>query len=150
MSRKTVDQKQQDSENERILGGGNGSRYGSTQRDTSDNRQSAHSSFSDQQKGPISPETNANVFNRWTLWWENGLFRVGFKRQIKEEDLYQMLDRRRAKVLGQLLADHWESEKTQALKQNRTPSLLRALVGSFWNRYLPGFICLELGGMMES
>jgi len=107
MRRKTGDQKQQASESERILGK-NSTGDGSTQRYASNNHQNRNSSFLDQQNGPISPETHANVFNRWTLWWANGLYKVGFKRQLQEEDLYQMLDRRRAKVLGQLVADHWE------------------------------------------
>ncbi|KAG0010439.1 hypothetical protein BGZ80_001474, partial [Entomortierella chlamydospora] len=96
-------------------------------------------------QGPISPEVQANFIEDWTLWWLNDLFRLGFKRQIQEQDLYQILESRRAKVLGQLLYDNWEREKTNARIKNRVPSLLRALVRSFWNEYLRGYICLEIG-----
>ncbi|KAF9172843.1 hypothetical protein BGX21_001195 [Mortierella sp. AD011] len=96
-------------------------------------------------QGPISPEVQANFIEDWTLWWLNDLFRLGFKRQIQEQDLYQIMESRRANVLGQLLYDNWEMEKTNARIKNRVPSLLRALIRSFWNEYLPGYICLEIG-----
>ncbi|GJJ75899.1 hypothetical protein EMPS_08257 [Entomortierella parvispora] len=149
MGRRTVNQKHRASEEERILGESNGNGYGSTQSIANNNQESRHSPISDQQNGPVSPETHANVFNRWTIWWANGLFRVGFNRQIQEDDLYQILDRRRAKVLGQLLADRWEMEKTRARAKNRTPSLLRALIMAFWTRYFPGYICLEIGDVCQ-
>jgi len=97
-------------------------------------------------KGPISPEVRANVVSRWTIWWLNDLFRTGFKRQIEEQDLYQIFERRRARVLGQLLFDNWEAEKLSAKAKQQEPSLLRAIIRSFWVRYLPGYLCLELGG----
>lgn len=101
---------------------------------------------SSNKEGPISPEVNANILSLWTMWWINGLFRTGYKRQIQEDDLYQLLDQRKAHILGGLLLGHWEEEKARAKGKNRIPSLLRALVKSFWRRYLPGYICLEIGG----
>ncbi|KAF9558614.1 hypothetical protein EC968_006899 [Mortierella alpina] len=100
-------------------------------------------------KGPTSPEVRANVVSRWTIWWLNDLFRTGFKRQIQEQDLYQMFERRHARVLGQLLLDNWETEKQRAKTKDREPSLLRAVIRSFWVRYLPGYVCLELGDMCQ-
>lgn len=97
-------------------------------------------------EGPISPEVNANILSLWTMWWINGLFRTGYRRQIQEDDLYQLLDQRKAHVLGGLLLSNWDAEKAHAKTKNRAPSLLRALVKSFWRRYLPGYICLEIGG----
>ncbi|KAG0025021.1 hypothetical protein BGZ82_010268, partial [Podila clonocystis] len=78
-------------------------------------------------EGPISPEVDANILSLWTMWWINGLFRTGHKRQIQENDLYQLLDQRKAHVLGELLLGNWETEKANAKAKNRTPSLLRAL-----------------------
>ncbi|KAF9361144.1 hypothetical protein BGX26_005518 [Mortierella sp. AD094] len=100
-------------------------------------------------QGPISPEVRANFIENWTLGWLNDLFRLGFKRQIQEQDLYQVLDNRRASVLGQLLSDNWEREKTNARIKNRVPSLLKAIFWSFWNEYLPGYICLEIGDVCQ-
>jgi hypothetical protein len=100
-------------------------------------------------EGPVSPENKANIFSRYTFWWLNDLFRIGYSRQIQEDDLYQMLERRRTAVLGQALFDNWEAEKKTAQIQGRRPSLLRALFKSFWRRYLPAFIWLELAGMLR-
>ncbi|KAF9083706.1 hypothetical protein BGX23_011210 [Mortierella sp. AD031] len=99
--------------------------------------------------GTISPEKEANLLSRWTLWWMNGLFRIGYTRQLQEDDLYQMLDRRRTEVLGQMVFDNWEAEKKNARLKNRRPSLLRALFHSFWRRYLPGFIWLEIADLCQ-
>jgi len=101
---------------------------------------------SSNKEGPISPEVNASILSLWTMWWINSLFRTGYKRQIQEDDLYQLLDQRKAHVLGGLLLGHWEEEKARAKDKNRIPSLLRALVKTFWRHYLPGYICLEIGG----
>ncbi|KAG0337432.1 hypothetical protein BG000_005438, partial [Podila horticola] len=100
---------------------------------------------SSHKEAPISPEVKANILSLWTMWWINGLFRTGYKRQIQEDDLYQLLDQRKAHIIGGLLLSNWEAEKANAKAKNRTPSLLRALVQSFWRRYLPGYICLEIG-----
>ncbi|KAF9932287.1 hypothetical protein FBU30_008582, partial [Linnemannia zychae] len=99
------------------------------------------------QEGPISPENDANIFSRWTFWWLNDLFRTGYRRQIQQDDLYEIIDRRKTAVLGQMLFDNWETEKKSAFAKNRKPSLLRAIVKSFWRRYLPALICLEITDM---
>ncbi|KAF9207977.1 hypothetical protein BGZ49_010088 [Haplosporangium sp. Z 27] len=96
-------------------------------------------------QGPISPEVRANFFEHWTLWWLNDLYRLGSERQIQEQDLYQMLDDRRANVLGQMLYDNWEKEKSNAQIKNQHPSLLKTLAWSFWKELLPGSIYLEIG-----
>lgn len=97
-------------------------------------------------EGPVSPENRASLPSRLTLWWFNDFFRIGYRRQIQEEDLYQMLDYRRTEVLGQGLVDNWEAEKQSASVKGRRPSLLRALVWSFWRQYLPSFMWLILAG----
>ncbi|KAG0029346.1 Multidrug resistance-associated protein 4, partial [Gryganskiella cystojenkinii] len=81
--------------------------------------------------------------------WLNGLFKIGFKRQIQEQDLYQILEGRRAKELGSRIAWNWDQEKVRARTKDQTPSLLRALFKSFWLQYLPAYICLELGDVCQ-
>ncbi|OAQ27712.1 P-loop containing nucleoside triphosphate hydrolase protein [Linnemannia elongata AG-77] len=101
------------------------------------------------QEGPLSPEINANIFEHSTLSWLSGLFKIGFERQIQEQDLYQILEGRRAKDLGPRLARNWDQEKDRARAKRQTPSLLRALFKSFWLQYLPGYICFELGDVCQ-
>ncbi|KAF8976440.1 hypothetical protein BGZ46_008260 [Entomortierella lignicola] len=100
-------------------------------------------------QGPISPEVRANFFEHWTLWWLNDLYRLGSERQIQEQDLYQMLDDRRANVLGQMLYDNWEKEKSNAQIKNQHPSLLKTLAWSLWKELLPGSIYLEIGDICQ-
>ncbi|KAK3822282.1 MAG: P-loop containing nucleoside triphosphate hydrolase protein [Linnemannia elongata] len=100
-------------------------------------------------EGPVSPENRASLPSRLTLWWFNDFFRIGYRRQIQEEDLYQMLDYRRTEVLGQGLVDNWEAEKQSASVKGRRPSLLRALVWSFWRQYLPSFMWLILADFSQ-
>ncbi|KAG9061585.1 hypothetical protein KI688_007164 [Linnemannia hyalina] len=100
-------------------------------------------------EGPVSPENSASLPSRLTFWWLNGLFRIGYCRQIQEEDLYQILDRRRSEVLGQALFDNWEAERRSAQLKGRRPSLLMALFWSFWRRYLPAYIWLGLADFSQ-
>ncbi|KAF9109707.1 hypothetical protein BGX27_007282 [Mortierella sp. AM989] len=68
--------------------------------------------------------------------------------KIQEQDLYRVMDGYRANVLGQLLYDNWEQVEIETRLKDQTPSLLRAIVWSFWEEYLPGYIYLEIGGNM--
>ncbi|KAF9901434.1 hypothetical protein EC991_006105 [Linnemannia zychae] len=100
-------------------------------------------------RGPISPENNAGLFSQLTFTWLNSLFKIGYSRQIQEEDLYQIMDHRRTDVLGQTLFDNWEAEKRHAGIKNRRPSLLRALFMSFWKQYLPAYIWLGIADFAQ-
>ncbi|KAG0261912.1 hypothetical protein BG011_000532 [Mortierella polycephala] len=100
-------------------------------------------------KGPYSPENTAPLFSRVTLWWLNGLFRTGYKRQIEEDDLYEMLDRNTSTVLCKGMNESWEREQKQAKLKDRNPSLLRAVVKNFWRRYYTSTITLELGDICQ-
>ncbi|KAG0308528.1 hypothetical protein BGZ98_007707 [Dissophora globulifera] len=104
-----------------------------------------------EEQAPISPEVSANVFQIWTLGWMDALFRTGFERQIQEEDLYRVIEKRRARVLGQKLMSHWSVEKQIQVEgdQRRGPSLLRAIVRTFWRDYLLGYIFLEIGDVCQ-
>ncbi|KAF9124551.1 hypothetical protein BGW39_008121 [Mortierella sp. 14UC] len=86
--------------------------------------------------GPVSPENKAGLFSQLTFSWLNSLFKTGYSRQIQQEDLYQIMDRRRADVLGQVLFDNWEAEKRCSLTslvfnyfaQIINPSVMRMLL----------------------
>ncbi|KAK3841126.1 MAG: P-loop containing nucleoside triphosphate hydrolase protein [Linnemannia gamsii] len=101
------------------------------------------------QNDPVSPENSAGLFSQLTFSWLDDLFRIGYSRQIQQADLYQITDRRRTDILGQLLYDNWEAEKKHAKANNRRPSLLRALFKSFWRRYLPAFIWLAIADFSQ-
>ncbi|KAG0377306.1 hypothetical protein BGX24_006350 [Mortierella sp. AD032] len=85
--------------------------------------------------------------SRVSLWWLNGFFSRGYKQRVEEDDLYEMLDRDKAGYLGRILTENWVAEKKRAaLKGNgKEPSLLRAVVITFWRRYYSCIIGMELG-----
>ncbi|KAG0326603.1 hypothetical protein BGZ99_009350 [Dissophora globulifera] len=100
-------------------------------------------------KGPVSPENTAWLPSRLTLWWLNGFFSKGYKQRIEEDDLYEMLDRNKASVLAQQLSDHWEKEQQRAQAKGKAPSLLWAVIKTFWTRYYTCVIGLELGDVCQ-
>ncbi|KAF9988832.1 hypothetical protein BGZ75_008458 [Mortierella antarctica] len=75
----------------------------------------------------------------------NGLFKTGYKRQLEEDDLYEMLDHNKAAFLHAGLSEQWEMEKKKAKLKGRQPSLLRATIKNFWRRYVAAVIGIELG-----
>ncbi|KAF9575849.1 hypothetical protein EC968_001232 [Mortierella alpina] len=75
----------------------------------------------------------------------NSLFKTGYKRQLEEDDLWEMLDHNKAAYLHAGLSEQWEMEKKKAKLKGRQPSLLRATVKNFWRRYVAAVIGIELG-----
>ncbi|KAF9928278.1 hypothetical protein FBU30_002500 [Linnemannia zychae] len=96
-------------------------------------------------KGPYSPENTAWLPSRVTLWWMNEFFWRGYKKRVEEDDLYEMLDRDTAGFLGHALTENWVTEKKRAALKGKTPSLLRAVIITFWRRYYTCIIGMELG-----
>ncbi|KAF9111885.1 hypothetical protein BGX27_004328 [Mortierella sp. AM989] len=91
-------------------------------------------------KGPTSPENFALLPSRVALWWLNGFFSRGYKRRVEEDDLYEMLDHNKSGVLANAVAKKWETEQKRAALKGKAPSLLRALVMTFWRRYYSSVI----------
>ncbi|KAI1320456.1 hypothetical protein EDD11_000841 [Mortierella claussenii] len=87
---------------------------------------------------PINPEASASFFSRITMSWIMPLFKVGFRRQLQEEDINDMLPQRTTAVLGPGLRKHWDNEAEKASSKARRPSLLRAMSRFIWLKYIPG------------
>ncbi|KAG0367050.1 P-loop containing nucleoside triphosphate hydrolase protein [Gamsiella multidivaricata] len=100
-------------------------------------------------KGPVSPQNFAWLPSRLSLWWLNGFFARGYRHRIEEDDLYEMLDHNKSGVLAHGLMHQWEQEQQRAAAKKKTPSLLRAVVKTFWDRYYTCIIGLELGDMCQ-
>lgn len=99
-------------------------------------------------KGPYSPENNAWLLSRVSLWWLNGFFKRGYKKRVEEDDLYEMLDHNKAGYLGRALTENWEAERQRAALKGKEPSLLRAVVATFWRSYYTCIMGMELGGKL--
>ncbi|KAG0340048.1 hypothetical protein BG004_006572 [Podila humilis] len=100
-------------------------------------------------RGPVSPENNAWMPSRITLWWLNGMFKKGYKRQIEEDDLYEMMDHHKSAILAGQLTEKWEAEKVRAQAKAKNPSLLRATVSTFWGRYWTCIVGMEFGDLCQ-
>ncbi|KAF9209799.1 hypothetical protein BGZ49_000986 [Haplosporangium sp. Z 27] len=90
----------------------------------------------------ISPEASASIFTQVTVSWMTPIFKIGYRRQLQESDLYEMLPERRAGVLGFQLRGIWDNERRDAVAEGRQPSLLRALTWFIVPHYWLGQVSL--------
>lgn len=72
--------------------------------------------------------TPAILFSRYTI----PLFKRGFKKDLEEDDLYEVIKTCRSKDLGDKLELQYEIDK----KHHKNPSLVRALWGVFGKTYI--------------
>uniref|UniRef100_A0A671UQZ6 ATP binding cassette subfamily C member 4 (PEL blood group) n=1 Tax=Sparus aurata TaxID=8175 RepID=A0A671UQZ6_SPAAU len=68
--------------------------------------------------------------------WLNPLFRIGYKRKLEEDDMYNVLPEDASDRLGEELQWYWDREVQQAAKDLRPPKLTKALVQCYWKSYL--------------
>uniref|UniRef100_A0A452EG50 Multidrug resistance-associated protein 4 n=1 Tax=Capra hircus TaxID=9925 RepID=A0A452EG50_CAPHI len=91
--------------------------------------------------GPVSPEEkpnplqDANFCSRLFSWWLNPLFKIGYERKLKQDDLYSVLPEDRSQHLGEELQGYWDREVLRAKKDAREPSLMKAIVKCYWKFY---------------
>uniref|UniRef100_A0A671USX9 ATP binding cassette subfamily C member 4 (PEL blood group) n=1 Tax=Sparus aurata TaxID=8175 RepID=A0A671USX9_SPAAU len=70
------------------------------------------------------------------VFWLNPLFRIGYKRKLEEDDMYNVLPEDASDRLGEELQWYWDREVQQAAKDLRPPKLTKALVQCYWKSYL--------------
>ncbi|EFN85517.1 Probable multidrug resistance-associated protein lethal(2)03659 [Harpegnathos saltator] len=99
----------------------------------------------DQKEYPKNPRQNANVISLLTYWWTRKIFRVGYKKELEETDLYATLTQDRTSYLGEIIAKAWEAEVESCARRNESsnkkknsfkPQLIRVLVRCFGKPYL--------------
>ncbi|XDB55925.1 hypothetical protein AB1E18_009387 [Capra hircus] len=90
---------------------------------------------------PVSPEEkpnplqDANFCSRLFSWWLNPLFKIGYQRKLKQDDLYSVLPEDRSQHLGEELQWYWDQEVLRAKKGVQEPSLIKAIVKCYWKFY---------------
>uniref|UniRef100_A0AC11BXN8 Uncharacterized protein n=1 Tax=Ovis aries TaxID=9940 RepID=A0AC11BXN8_SHEEP len=67
--------------------------------------------------------------------WLNPLFKIGYERKLKQDDLYTVLPEDRSQHLGEELQGYWNQEVSRAKKDAREPSLMKAIVKCYWKFY---------------
>jgi len=54
-------------------------------------------------KRPPNPELSAGILSKIFFWWLNPIFGVGYKRQLEQEDLFQVCPQDEAETVGNRL-----------------------------------------------
>lgn len=76
----------------------------------------------------LSPEATAGILNRSFQFWLIGLFRRGFRGELKLDDLFSLDPDMKAEVLGNRFKASWLSR----LRPERRFELVYAILGTFW------------------
>nr|ALU63334.1 multidrug resistance-associated protein 4 isoform X1 [Oryzias melastigma] len=93
--------------------------------------------------GKNNPAATANIFSKIFFWWLNPLFRIGSKRRLDEDDMFEVLPEDRSDHLGEELQRYWDQEVQNATKEMQAPSLAKSLIRCYWKSYsVLGFFTL--------
>ncbi|XP_028291453.1 ATP-binding cassette sub-family C member 4 isoform X2 [Gouania willdenowi] len=90
----------------------------------------------EQREAKDNPSVSANLLSKIFFCWLNPLFRIGYQRNLREDDMYKVLPEDASDGLGKELQWFWNQESYQAAKDLRKPSLSRALIQCYWKSYL--------------
>ncbi|CAN9497709.1 unnamed protein product [Ophioblennius macclurei] len=82
-----------------------------------------------------NPSASANLLSKIFFCWLNPLFRIGYKKQLKEDDMYKVLPEDASDRLGNELQWFWNREVQQAAKEQRSPNLAKVLIRCYWKPY---------------
>ncbi|KAK3795778.1 hypothetical protein RRG08_031859 [Elysia crispata] len=89
-----------------------------------------------------NPILTANPLSKLIFWWQNPLFRKGYKGWLEESDMYNVCPSDSSKTTGEKLNAAWNKE-LERQKYGKDASFLRALLRVFGLQYMfYGFIAL--------
>ncbi|CAH1244774.1 ABCC4 [Branchiostoma lanceolatum] len=92
-----------------------------------------------------NPLATAGLVSKIFFWWLNPLFKIGYKRTIQEDDMYNVLHKDSSQKQAEYLQREWQRELDQATESpKRPPSLKRALFRVFGAKYLLLGLCTLL------
>ncbi|XP_053600633.1 ATP-binding cassette sub-family C member 4-like isoform X2 [Plodia interpunctella] len=85
------------------------------------------------QKREINPRYKANIFSILTFGFTLETFKLGYNRDIRENDLYAPLPEHRSDILGDAIQRTWENEVEDCSRslRERKPSLWKVLLKVF-------------------
>ncbi|XP_072253083.1 ATP-binding cassette sub-family C member 4-like [Leuresthes tenuis] len=88
-----------------------------------------------QREAKDNPSASANLLSKIFFCWLNPLFSIGYKRKLKEDDMYKVLPEDASETLGEELQWYWNQEVQQAAKELRPPKLSKVLIQCYWKPY---------------
>ncbi|CAF4915112.1 unnamed protein product [Pieris macdunnoughi] len=83
------------------------------------------------QRRQLNPRYKANLFSALTFGWTLETFMLGYRRDIREDDLYAPLPEHRSDVLGDSIQKAWDLEVKRQSEDDKKPSLLKVLAKVF-------------------
>ncbi|CAG9859550.1 unnamed protein product [Phyllotreta striolata] len=83
-----------------------------------------------------NPREKANPLSVLLFGYALPMFKKGYSKNLEVEDLYNPLAADRSQFLGNKLQLYWNNQIEKAKKTNSEPSLLKALINTFWWDYL--------------
>ncbi|CAH2099924.1 unnamed protein product [Euphydryas editha] len=83
-----------------------------------------------------------NILSKLFICWICPVLFKGNKRDVEEDDLIVPSKQYDSDRLGVKLERYWLEEYEKAIRDNRKPSLWKALTRAYWLAYLPGAILL--------
>ncbi|KAJ8925147.1 hypothetical protein NQ315_001332 [Exocentrus adspersus] len=85
---------------------------------------------SEKRKRKANPRETANIFSYFTFGYTLGLFRKGFRKELEEDDIYEVIRKCRSKRCGDKTEQQW----------NKSASIYRLL----WKRFGKTFILIGI------
>ncbi|CRK98089.1 CLUMA_CG011457, isoform A [Clunio marinus] len=84
-----------------------------------------------EQENVANPKEKANVFSVLTFWYTIKMFKKGYNKVLEVNDLFVPMKADESSGLGDRLEKNWMQQQNGKTK----PSLLKAIVKTFWREY---------------
>lgn len=91
------------------------------------------------------PRAQADCLSILLFWWLRKLLWTGWKRELKEEDIYPVLYSDHSSVLGLKLEQNWYKHLRECAKKNSMPSFRWCVFRTFG----PKFLLSGMFGLVE-
>lgn len=89
-----------------------------------------------------NPKNKSSFLCHLFLCWVNSLVKIGSKRQVTEDDLFELSEEDKAENIVQDFEEVWENELIKAQVHGRPPRLWRAMASFFtWKDYVRLIFC---------
>ncbi|XP_037300590.1 LOW QUALITY PROTEIN: multidrug resistance-associated protein 4 [Manduca sexta] len=93
---------------------------------------------------------NPNILSSLFIWWMCPVFITGNKRDLEEDDLIVPTKKYEAEQLGEYFERYWFEECERATKENRKPSLWKAMRRAYLLAYMPGAFFVVTGAVCRT
>ncbi|CAB3237240.1 unnamed protein product [Arctia plantaginis] len=88
--------------------------------------------------GKSKKRYSPNIFSRLFFWWMCPVLVTGNRRDVEEKDLIVPNKHYDSERQGDYFERYWFNELDRATKENREPSLGKAMTRAYWLAYMPG------------